>query len=382
MSTVFVLVAIANIYVVTLSQPKSSNMNSTGIDVNGSDDTIVQTTTTTTIATSCDPCICSRCRPCRACPSCNSVCYCFGPDDIDLGDFGTTTSTSIPLLSRPPLVDATAKPRSNRKTKLMNHTTTVAPVDKHKFRDTSTEQLNQPSTSPTSKLNVTLERHTTHDNTTNDPLFVSHFNDSSTITVNFSVRTKNLKIGFDDVFGQTIMSLRQKLQHFTSHWEVSGMIEVVTAIFFTFELSLRLFSCPAIVRFCRKMMNIFDTALVLMQTTRCVLVYCNRNETDDLKHIAYEILLYFQIFRVVRLFRIFENVKAFKVLKFSIRIGAKDLCVMLMYVVVATVIIGNFVYFFESDDDFSSIPAAYYWTIITMTTVGYGDMYPKTTVGE
>ena len=226
---------------------------------------------------------------------------------------------------------------------------------------------------------------------TNDsllPLFDNiTVNDNITLNDSFSKKEHIFPGGeaFLDVFTNTVKNIRKKISIvpsiFKENWEAYDVIEVVTSLYFLVELIIRFYCCPNKVRFFKGILNIFDIVLVVTQMLRYILAYRYRDDPDGVYQLEYELLMYLQIFRVVRLFRIIENVTAFKVLQFSVRNGKKDLGVMLMYVIVAMVILGNFVYFVEDVEDFPSIPASFYWSIITMTTVGYGDMYPKTAIG-
>jgi voltage-gated potassium channel len=57
--------------------------------------------------------------------------------------------------------------------------------------------------------------------------------------------------------------------------------------------------------------------------------------------------------------------------------------VFLSSVIVVCIIIGTLMYMIEGDESgFSSIPISIYWTIVTMTTVGYGDIAPQTPLGQ
>ncbi len=98
---------------------------------------------------------------------------------------------------------------------------------------------------------------------------------------------------------------------------------------------------------------------------------------------------YLTIIRSLRLIRIFRvlNLSAFehetkqlgKALKDSIR----KIEIFLYIVVVLIIIIGSMMYFIEgAENGFTSIPKSIYWAIVTLTTVGYGDISPQTEVGQ
>ncbi|MBB4079321.1 voltage-gated potassium channel [Lewinella aquimaris] len=99
---------------------------------------------------------------------------------------------------------------------------------------------------------------------------------------------------------------------------------------------------------------------------------------------------YFLIIRVLRLMRIFRIFKLGQYLnegdqlRRSLADSRNKIAVFLFAVTMLVTIIGAVMYLIEggSNDGFSSIPRAVYWAIVTITTVGYGDITPQTQIGQ
>ena len=206
-----------------------------------------------------------------------------------------------------------------------------------------------------------------------------------TVGLNITLNKEPIEPTNLNVIEETVSNLRKKLPVFNSifrgQWEPFEIIELITSIYFVVEIMVRFYSCPNRIRFLTSILNIFDVILITAQILRYILEFVYKDTERGLFHTEYEFIVYVQIFRVIRLFHAIKNVTAFQVLKYSLIIGIKDLGIMLMYVLVAMTLLGNFIYFMEGDN-YPTIYDSFYWSLITMTTVGYGDMYPRTTIGK
>lgn len=98
---------------------------------------------------------------------------------------------------------------------------------------------------------------------------------------------------------------------------------------------------------------------------------------------------YFIVFRFLRMLRVF---RIFKLTKFSdesrhlylaLRASSYKISIFFMFLLFLVLILGTVMYVVESDlKTFESIPHCIYWAIVTITTVGYGDIVPLTTMGK
>ena len=97
-------------------------------------------------------------------------------------------------------------------------------------------------------------------------------------------------------------------------------------------------------------------------------------------------LLVIRIPRVLRIFRVLKLVQFLheaNIMAAAIRASLRKVAVFFSTVITLVVIFGSVMYLVEGEvNGFSSIPKSIYWAIVTMTTVGYGDISPNTTLGQ
>lgn len=144
-------------------------------------------------------------------------------------------------------------------------------------------------------------------------------------------------------------------------------------IVFTIEYILRLVSVDHPSRYARSFFGIVDL-LAIIPTYLSVLIP------------GTQFLLVIRLLRILRVFRVLKLAKYMaesQVLTQALWASRRKITVFLFTVLTLIVILGSMMYFIESDEHgFTSIPRSIYWAIVTMTTVGYGDISPQTPIGQ
>ena len=144
-------------------------------------------------------------------------------------------------------------------------------------------------------------------------------------------------------------------------------------ILFTLEYVLRLLCVGRPVKYAVSFFGIIDL-LAILPTYMSLLFFGSRY------------LSVVRVLRVLRIFRVLKlghHTKEAVVLKKALYAGRRKIFVFIFVVLTLVVIIGALIYVIEGQDNgFTSIPRSIYWAIVTLTTVGYGDISPKTGAGQ
>ena len=97
------------------------------------------------------------------------------------------------------------------------------------------------------------------------------------------------------------------------------------------------------------------------------------------------VLWMFKFGRILRVFKLLRFVDEADRLLISLRASARRIAVFIMFVVILQVFLGYLMVLVESshpDSQFQSVGQGIYWAVVTMTTVGYGDVVPQTVLGR
>lgn len=151
------------------------------------------------------------------------------------------------------------------------------------------------------------------------------------------------------------------------------LLEWMFTLAFTVEYLVRIYCSPNPIRYMRSFYGIVD--LLSIVPTYLAFFIADTN-----------ILLVVRLLRVLRIFRIlklFQFLSEANVLWRSIAQARRKIFVFFFSVIILTVIFGSLMYAIEGPENgFSSIPKSIYWAIVTITTVGYGDITPHTIFGQ
>lgn len=157
-------------------------------------------------------------------------------------------------------------------------------------------------------------------------------------------------------------------------------IECVCNAWFTLEFLIRITASPNRCVFIKSSVNLIDMVATLSFYLDLALQrFASHLENAD-------ILEFLSIIRIMRLFKLTRHSSGLKILIQTFRASAKELTLLVFFLVLGIVIFASLVYYAERTqynpkNDFKSIPLGLWWALVTMTTVGYGDMVPKTYVG-
>lgn len=155
--------------------------------------------------------------------------------------------------------------------------------------------------------------------------------------------------------------------------QLISVLEWIFTIIFTIEYGLRLYCATHPVLYARSFYGLVDLLSIL--PSFLALVFPAASFT-----LVIRVLRLFRIFRVLKLLRYLSegNVLLRAMMQSSRKVFLFFFSVSLIVMVLSAVM-----YVVEGPDNgFSSIPKSVYWTIVTITTVGYGDITPKTGLGQ
>ncbi|MEM9686542.1 MAG: ion transporter [Bacteroidota bacterium] len=149
--------------------------------------------------------------------------------------------------------------------------------------------------------------------------------------------------------------------------------EWIITILFTIEYIARLIAVKKPIKYVLSFYGIVD----LLST---IPMYLSYFITGSYVLIAFRALRLLRIFRILKLIRFIREANQ---LKRALIASRTKITVFIYTILILSVLLGTVMYLVESNESgFNSIPRSIYWTIVTLTTVGYGDIAPETPLGQ
>jgi voltage-gated potassium channel len=155
--------------------------------------------------------------------------------------------------------------------------------------------------------------------------------------------------------------------------QVLYAIEWIFTILFTFEYMLRLICVRRPLRYATSFFGVVD--LLAIAPTYLSLGIAGAHS-----------LMVIRVLRLLRVFRVFKLTRYLgqaRLLSQALKASRPKIIVFIGAVLSMVLIMGTLLYLIEGEENgFTSIPRGVYWAIVTMTTVGYGDIAPQTVLGQ
>lgn len=176
---------------------------------------------------------------------------------------------------------------------------------------------------------------------------------------------------------ESVASLHMRFGHFFH------LFDIISVSIFSIEYLLRIWSITVVERFSNPIMGRLRfamTPLVIIDLLAILPFYLPAVFPIDLRF-----LRALRLFRIFRLFKIGRYTGSIRIIGLALKNQKEQLLITLFAGGLLLTLASGLMYYIEyqaQPEVFSSIPASMWWGIITLTTIGYGDMYPITPIGK
>ncbi|XP_004071270.1 potassium voltage-gated channel subfamily A member 7-like [Oryzias latipes] len=170
---------------------------------------------------------------------------------------------------------------------------------------------------------------------------------------------------------------------FTPFHDPFFIVETICICWFSFELIMRFISAPSKMSFFKDVMNVIDFLAILPYFVTVGTELGKDKDTQPSVSLA--LIRVIRLVRVFRIFKLSRHSKGLQILGQTLKASLRELALLIFFLFIGVIIFSSAAYFAEADSPntaFTSIPEAFWWAVVSMTTVGYGDMCPITVGGK
>lgn len=157
------------------------------------------------------------------------------------------------------------------------------------------------------------------------------------------------------------------------------VMDIACLIYFTVEYMTRFLCSPNKKDFLRALQNIVDFLAFAPDYVELIFLVADPGQGEGV-HIM-EMFFILRILRLFRIFRLIRHVPGLWILLYTLKASFNELMLMCVFLLIGMVVFATLIHFVEPDGEFDNIPVGFWWSVVTMTTVGYGDMFPTTAGG-
>lgn len=178
-------------------------------------------------------------------------------------------------------------------------------------------------------------------------------------------------------------------KHFTdedeSYYMILFLINSFVIIFFTLDIVVRFITWPGLLSFWKSLFNILDILSILPFYVSLIAdAASGEGVKNDEAQKKYVVLRVCRIFRIVRIFKFVRHSRDLVMILRVVVHARKELFLLVILLGIFTMTFGSVMYFVEheANPQFNSIMTGCWWAIVTITTIGYGDISPTTAGGK
>ena len=176
------------------------------------------------------------------------------------------------------------------------------------------------------------------------------------------------------IIASIILVMLESIESFDAKYHnLLNISEWIITVLFSIEYILRIITIKKPLKYVFSFYGIIDFLSTIPKYLSFILVGSH--------HLA--ALRALRLLRVFRILKLGRYVGASNRLLLALKASRAKIAVFLFFVVIVCIILGTIMYMIEGEENgFTNIPKSIYWAIVTLTTVGYGDIAPQTPLGQ